>query len=338
MYDPENKEQYKTDLPGSPKYRRLESLVEENEQSVSKHPEGVACTAMDIVALELCRPKIWQKLHTETTEMIVNESGRQMSPPISVRISGLEKSTSYAIWVHFQRDGNAWTWCPQEMKWKVNDVDDTINEPIDHPQMELYCHQWITAPGDKWMEKPISFQNLRLTSDLKNTRDVFLYPNHRYTPVVYLVALDGQQMITNSPVSFFPLDLAQFICSKSYRNRKMACLKIELNPRSRKIHSRGRQQAPQRQSNHTSKQSNSPDDCFGCIQTGVRYGFLPSHSMPVPLGSSCMNSQQRTRSITEGDAQCKISPCNSFAFTAAETLYESIETENITRSQNNRVY
>ncbi|XP_036437677.1 MAX gene-associated protein isoform X2 [Colossoma macropomum] len=171
---------------------------------------------------------VWSRFHCLGTEMILTKQGRRMFPCCRFRLNGLDPERKYALVMDirpldaFTHKWNGKTWEPAAM-----------GEP--HVLARVCVHPESPAFGHQWMESPVSFYKVKLTS-ISTDQDgcVFLHPMHRYQPRLHVVPVDRdskESIALDSPnVQTFTFPKTEFYAVTSYQNPQITQLKIDCNP------------------------------------------------------------------------------------------------------------
>ncbi|MCJ8743742.1 hypothetical protein PDJAM_G00097680 [Pangasius djambal] len=184
-------------------------------------------TSSDIkVTLE--NESVWSRFHSLGTEMILTRQGRRMFPCCRFRLSGLDLQRKYFLVMDimplddFTHKWNGKTWEPV-----------AVDEP--HVLGQICVHPDSPALGQQWMDSPVSFYKVKLTSDSMDQEGcVLLRPMHRYLPRLHVVPVDPHSERTialDSPnVKVFTFPQTEFYAVTSYQNPRITQLKIDCNP------------------------------------------------------------------------------------------------------------
>ncbi|KAL6486349.1 hypothetical protein MHYP_G00057410 [Metynnis hypsauchen] len=179
-----------------------------------------------IVTLE--NESVWSRFHCLGTEMILTKQGRRMFPCCRFRLSGLDPERKYTLVMDimpldaFTHKWNGKTWEPA-----------AVGEP--HVLARVCVHPESPAFGHQWMESPVSFYKVKLSS-ISTDQDgcVFLHPMHRYQPRLHVVPVDPDSKASttlDSPnVQIFTFPKTEFYAVTSYQNPQITQLKIDCNP------------------------------------------------------------------------------------------------------------
>ncbi|KAL7888261.1 hypothetical protein AOLI_G00032350 [Acnodon oligacanthus] len=171
---------------------------------------------------------VWSRFHCLGTEMILTKQGRRMFPCCRFRLSGLDPERKYALVMDimplddFTHKWNGKTWERA-----------AVGEP--HVLARVCVHPESPAFGHQWMESPVSFYKVKLTS-ISTDQDgcVFLHPMHHYQPRLHVVPVDPdskESATLDSPnVQTFTFPKTEFYAVTSYQNPHITQLKIDCNP------------------------------------------------------------------------------------------------------------
>lgn len=198
--------------------------------TVTKSPTQESHPSRDIkVTLE--NESVWSRFHGLGTEMILTKQGRRMFPCCRFRLSGLDPQKKYFLLMEimplddFTHRWNGKTWEPVAL--------DIPHVPLALGQMCV--HPESPALGQQWMDSPVSFYKVKLTSDSTDQEGcVLLRPMHRYRPQLHVVPVDADSEGTISlgrpSVKIFTFPQTEFYAVTSYQNPQITQLKIDCNP------------------------------------------------------------------------------------------------------------
>lgn len=187
-------------------------------------------TSSDIkVSLE--NESVWSRFHSLGTEMILTKQGRRMFPCCRFKLNGLDPQRKYFLVMDFlplddfTHKWNGKTWEPVTM--------DVPHVPCLPGQ--ICVHPESPALGQQWMDNPVSFYKVKLTSDAINQEGcVLLRPMNRYQPRLHIAPVDPdleRTIVLNSPnVKIFSFPQTEFYAVTSYQNPQITRLKIDCNP------------------------------------------------------------------------------------------------------------
>ncbi|XP_053328020.1 T-box-containing protein TBX6L-like [Spea bombifrons] len=175
------------------------------------------------VTAELENKELWEKFNAVGTEMILTKSGRRMFPEFSVSLSGLEPHSLYTLCVQAVPDGET------RYKWR-DGAWSASGRAEPGPPTRLYVHPESPAPGHRWMDRPISFNKVRLTNNTLNQNgQIVLQSMHRYLLRLFVIptSCHGSHPQAAATIAF---PETAFIAVTSYQNPRLSLLKIEENP------------------------------------------------------------------------------------------------------------
>lgn len=187
-------------------------------------------TSSDIrVTLE--NESVWSRFHSLGTEMILTKQGRRMFPCCRFRLSGLDPQWKYFLVMDivslddFTHKWNGKTWEPVAVD--VSHVPHMLGQICVHPESP--------ALGQQWMDNPVSFYKVKLTSDsIDQEGCVLLRPMHRYQPRLHIVPVDPDSertiLLDGPNAKLFSFPQTEFYAVTSYQNPKITQLKIDCNP------------------------------------------------------------------------------------------------------------
>ncbi|XP_072175735.1 uncharacterized protein [Diadema setosum] len=171
-------------------------------------------------AVYLCNRDLWRKFHQNKTEMIITKQGRRMFPQLVFKLSGLEPTIQYNVFVDMVLcDPNQWKF--QCGKWVPCGQAENISKVSN-----VYLHPDSPSTGLHWMHQDIVFSKLKLTNHRgKDNGFVILNSMHKYQPRVHVLELSERRTLhTHS----FPE--TQFFAVTAYQNTDVTQLKIDYNP------------------------------------------------------------------------------------------------------------
>ncbi|XP_022083481.1 T-box protein 1-like [Acanthaster planci] len=168
----------------------------------------------------LCNSELWRKFHEHRTEMIITKQGRRMFPQLVFRLSGLNPTTHYNVFVDMVlADQNAWKF--QCGKWVATGKSDGVPRATG-----IYKHPDSPNTGEHWMRQDIAFSKLKLTNNRgKDSGYLVINSMHMYQPRIHVLDLTGARVLQTHS---FPE--TQFIGVTAYQNTDITQLKIDHNP------------------------------------------------------------------------------------------------------------
>ncbi|KAK3790713.1 hypothetical protein RRG08_038204 [Elysia crispata] len=103
--------------------------------------------------------KLWDIFFEHGTEMVITKSGRRMFPSFKVKMSGLDKKAKYILLLDIVP--------VDDCRYKFHNGTWSIAGKAD-PDMprRMYIHPDSPCSGEQWMQKPVSFQKLKLTNNI----------------------------------------------------------------------------------------------------------------------------------------------------------------------------
>ncbi|EFO83378.1 hypothetical protein GCK72_010867 [Caenorhabditis remanei] len=224
------------------------------------------------VSLSSNTDALWRNCFELTNEMNITAPGRRIFPTLEYIIMGLDPSKYYVISMHFEFVddkklrfvGGKWTESPStEEKGLPRGV----------------FHQNGLQLGKDWMDKPLSFDQIRVTNRKSNEKKgpsfVHLFAQHRYIPV--LTIYEGDQIVHISKI-----DYTAFITVTAYHSDALNQLKTDTNPYatgSRLDHRMKRQSASggaESNSQSTKKMKKEPEP-------STSNSTVPSIPSPAPI-------------------------------------------------------
>ncbi|XP_073805872.1 T-box transcription factor TBX6L isoform X2 [Danio rerio] len=169
--------------------------------------------------------ELWDKFSSIGTEMLITKSGRRMFPSCKVTVTGLNPKVKYVVIMDMVPfDNHKYKW--NKDCWEVNGSSDP------HLPNRFFIHPDSPAPGQKWMQYPISFHKLKLTNNTLNSNGlVVLHSMHKYQPRLHIVQ-SPDPCTPHNPGAYlrFTFPEAAFIAVTAYQNQEITKLKIDNNP------------------------------------------------------------------------------------------------------------
>ncbi|XP_067263837.1 T-box transcription factor TBX6L [Chanodichthys erythropterus] len=169
--------------------------------------------------------ELWDKFSSIGTEMLITKSGRRMFPSCKVTVTGLNPKVKYVVIMDMVPfDNRKYKW--NKDRWEVNGSTDP------HLPNRFFIHPDSPAPGEKWMQYPISFHKLKLTNNMLNSNGlVVLHSMHKYQPRLHIVQSPDPCNAHNAGCYLrFTFPEAAFIAVTAYQNQEITKLKIDNNP------------------------------------------------------------------------------------------------------------
>ncbi|EFO97532.1 hypothetical protein CRE_08573 [Caenorhabditis remanei] len=173
------------------------------------------------VSLSVNMDTLWKSCFELNNEMIITADGRRVFPTLEYDIKGLDPLKYYSMYMHFDFiddvkyrfiNGN-WTKSPSTEEKGV------LRRVVHHHGLQL---------GQNWMDRPLSFDQIRITNRKSNEQTkgpsfVHLYTQHRYIPVLTIYERD--QVVHVSKI-----DYTGFITVTSYHSAALNEFKTNSNP------------------------------------------------------------------------------------------------------------
>ncbi|XP_056152271.1 MAX gene-associated protein-like [Lampris incognitus] len=170
---------------------------------------------------------MWNEFFRCQTEMILTNQGSRMFPYCRFRISDLEPTRQYSLFLDIQPvDNSQYCWTGQS--WQVAGKADS------HVKSQLFVHPDSPAAGRHWMQNPVSFYKLKLTNNLSDKEgNIILHALQRYLPRLHVIPsdkspkdlkLDGPHVVT------FTFPQTEFFAVTAYQNPQFSKLKVDYNP------------------------------------------------------------------------------------------------------------
>nr|BAS66826.1 T-brain transcription factor [Glyptocidaris crenularis] len=171
-------------------------------------------------AIYLCNRDLWRKFHQYKTEMIITKQGRRMFPQLVYKLSGLDPTRQYNVFVDMVLcDPNQWK--SQCGKWIPCGQAENIPKVSN-----IYLHPDSPSNGLHWMHQDIVFSKLKVTNHRgKDNGFVILNSMHKYQPRIHVLELSEHRTLQTHT---YPE--TQFYAVTAYQNTDVTQLKIDYNP------------------------------------------------------------------------------------------------------------
>nr|ACV88663.1 T-brain transcription factor [Peronella japonica] len=168
----------------------------------------------------LCNRQLWRKFHHHKTEMIITKQGRRMFPQLVFKLTGLDPTTQYNVFVDMVLcDPNQWKF--QCGKWVPCGQAENIPKVSN-----IYLHPDSPSQGVHWMHQDIVFSKLKLTNHRgKDNGFVILNSMHKYQPRIHVLELNDRRSLQT-----YSFPETQFFAVTAYQNTDVTQLKIDYNP------------------------------------------------------------------------------------------------------------
>lgn len=194
-----------------------------NPQSDNLSPESI-CRGIKVT---LDNNSMWNEFFRCKTEMILTKQGSRMFPYCRFRISGLQPSRKYCLIMDVQPvDNSRYKWTGKV--WQV------CGKAECHVKSQPFAHPESPSAGQHWMQNPVSFYKLKLTSNISDQEgNTILHPMHRYLPRLHVVQTDkaAKDIKLNGPnVVTFTFPQTEFMAVTAYQNSRFTQLKVDYNP------------------------------------------------------------------------------------------------------------
>ncbi|XP_061906608.1 MAX dimerization protein MGA a isoform X2 [Entelurus aequoreus] len=179
------------------------------------------------IRVTLDNNNMWNEFFRCKTEMIVTKQGSRMFPYCRFRISGLQPSKKYVLMMDVQPlDRSHYTWTGTS--WQV------AGKAENHVTSLPFSHLESPSTGHQWMQNPVSFYKLKLTSNTADKEgNAILHPMHRYIPRLHVVQTEKAAKdikLNTSNVATFTFQQTEFIAVTAYQNSQFVQLKVDYNP------------------------------------------------------------------------------------------------------------
>nr|XP_061798710.1 MAX gene-associated protein-like [Nerophis lumbriciformis] len=207
--------------------------------AATKPPRGDLLTAKSThkgIQVTLDNNNMWNEFFSCKTEMILTKQGSRMFPYCRFRISGLQPSRKYVLMMDIQLvDQNRYMWTGT--CWQV------AGKAERHMTCLPFVHTDSPSTGQHWMQNPVSFYKLKLTSNTADQEgNAVLHPMHRYMPRLHVVQTEKAAKdikLNASNVATFTFQQTEFMAVTAYHNSQFAQLKVEYNPFSKGLREDG---------------------------------------------------------------------------------------------------
>lgn len=192
-------------------------------------------TNMDTkIQVTLVNDSVWQEFHSIGTEMLLTRQGRRMFPFCRYRITGMNPHLLYVLIMDFHLMDE------YRYRWTVGGRLPGGPSEVHESRGRVYTHPSSPRQGAVWMDNPVVFGTVKLTSDLLNDDGlVVLHSNHRYIPRLHIVPFDPNEKNTvsldNSKTQTFMFPQTEFYAVSCYQNPRLIKLKIKHNPFARQF-------------------------------------------------------------------------------------------------------
>ncbi|XP_044271939.1 T-box transcription factor TBX3-like isoform X2 [Tribolium madens] len=208
---------------------------------------------------QLANKELWDQFHDLQTEMIITKSGRRMFPALNIKISDLDPSADYCLFLEMTLAHHCRFKFSSSVGWS----------PAGHEEAQsphrIYMHPESPSKGAHWMNQDISFSRVKLTNTCSPPQgQMVLSSMHKYQPRILIVKASSAQALGWAPTNVFTFPETQFIAVTAYQNEKITKLKINYNPFAKGFRENGKSSSKRKQliSEHpdspNSKKSASP--------------------------------------------------------------------------------
>ncbi|KAK0140666.1 MAX gene-associated protein [Merluccius polli] len=192
-------------------------------------PAKITCRG---VSVSLDNNIMWNEFFRCQTEMIVTQDGSRMFPYCRFRISGLDASKKYSLFLDIQPvDSSLYEWTGHD--WRV------AGKAVRHVKSRPFSHPESPSTGQHWLEQPVSFYKLKLTNvpsqgnHVPGQGNIVLHPLHRYIPRLHVVPFENTKKelkLTGPRVVTFTFPQTEFFAVTAYQNSRFTQLKVNYNP------------------------------------------------------------------------------------------------------------
>lgn len=183
--------------------------------------------------VELCSRDLWRRFHALGTEMIITKAGRRMFPTVKVRLSGLDPSATYIVFLDIvPLDDKRYRYVYHSSQWMVAGSGDPPLSP------SVYVHPDSPATGQLWMAQGVvAFDKLKLTNNRRPLvrGQVSLHSMHKYLPRVHILETTdletpAEQQASVERALTYTFPETAFTTVTAYQNQQITRLKIASNP------------------------------------------------------------------------------------------------------------
>ncbi|CAO4384275.1 unnamed protein product [Caenorhabditis nigoni] len=180
-------------------------------------------TSSSGIQISLNNADLWKKFNNPMEMLVTRKTGRKMFPILEYSVSGLNPTAMYAIYLHMERMDD------HKYRFRNNEWDNYAKgDPI--TPIQKIKHNSGPQTGMLWMNGPISFEQIRLTTDPKTEEkdSIFIQSLHKWRPVVTIRKFENE--VENSDVDEeFRIETVWFIAVTKYQNPSIKGLKVENN-------------------------------------------------------------------------------------------------------------
>ncbi|XP_068456296.1 MAX dimerization protein MGA a [Clinocottus analis] len=224
------------DMAGKPnRYPSKEPIRTSDGLPSGKHAAGLNPQSDNLspdrtckgVKVTLDNNSMWNEFFRCKTEMILTKQGSRMFPYCRFRISGLQPSRKYFLFMDIQPlDNSRHKWTGKS--WQV------AGKAECHVKSQPFVHPESPSTGQHWMQNPVSFYKLKLTNSVSDQEgNAVLHPMHRYLPRLHVVQTDSAAKdikLSGPSVVTFTFHQTEFIAVTAYQNSRFSQLKVDYNP------------------------------------------------------------------------------------------------------------
>ncbi|XP_053700819.1 uncharacterized protein LOC128747175 isoform X2 [Synchiropus splendidus] len=179
------------------------------------------------IKVTLDNNNMWNQFFRCKTEMIVTKEGSRMFPSCRFRVSGLQPSKNYVFVMDIRpADDHRYKW--DGTSWIAD------GKAERHVKSRPFFHHESPAVGQHWMQNPVSFYQMKLTSNiLDRDEKTVLHPAQRYLPRLHVIQTDKatKDLDLKGPnVVTFAFPQMEFMAVTAYQNKQFVKLKVDYNP------------------------------------------------------------------------------------------------------------
>eukprot|EP00064_Thunnus_orientalis_P022216 superscaffoldBa00007300_g22403 len=263
---------------------------------VMKHPASSSSQSDNLSPDSICKGikvtldnnSMWNEFFRCKTEMILTKQGSRMFPYCRFRISGLQPSKKYCLIMDIQPvDNSRYKWTGK--CWQV------CGKAECHVKSQPFAHPESPSAGQHWMQNPVSFYKLKLTSNISDQEgNTVLHPMHRYLPRLHLAQTDKAAKdikLNGSNVVTFTFPQTEFMAVTAYQNSRFAQLKVDYNPFTKGLKEDGSSSWGLKLKSNTNKDSHKDEGATTNEQHPVKKSLKSLLANHKPRSSKVVDSK-----------------------------------------------
>ncbi|TGZ49225.1 hypothetical protein DBV15_09464 [Temnothorax longispinosus] len=240
-----------------------------------------------------CLIETSQQFYENNTEMIITKSGRRMFSSVQINVNGLEKRENYYVLMEIAPGSDRrHKYCGYQNGGENSNMGGRSFAGPTEPQQlfgyRIYKHPESPATWSHWMDNPITFNKLKLTSNINDpNNNVVLTSMHKYVPRIWIET--------------------EFITMTAYQNENITKLKINNNPFAKGFREMGQSRFKRKHHSidHQAQSDSSPDERVSLIYDSESN---QPNDPPLKPGSRSWPALQRGRSGRESRHRCESIP------------------------------